>query len=327
MSDLQQLLDREAIERLKARYFESLDAKDWDAFRQVFTDDARFELMEGDPIEGADAFVEMTRGVLAAARTVHHGHSPSLTIDGPAEAHGSWLLLDYVEWPPDAETAERRGMEGYGRYDETYRKVDGEWRISGWALDYLRIDPLAPRPLPDQVLGGPDLLREGAYEDQVRRPLERTLGDAPPARHAPGAEPRLQELYDLEQIKELKARYFRLVDAQDWEAWREVFTDDVRVDLGDGNPIEGAGAFVAAVRGMVTGAVTVHHGHMPDLTIDSATEAHGTWALADYLEWPSGGMKGFGHERETYRKVDGAWRIASMDLSYLRVDPLPREVS
>ena len=71
------------------------------------------------------------------------------------------------------------------------------------------------------------------------------------------------------------------MDAQDWEAWREVFTDDVRVDLGDGDPIEGAGAFVAAVRGMVTGAVTVHHGHMPDLTIDSATEAHGTWALAE----------------------------------------------
>jgi hypothetical protein len=34
-------------------------------------------------------------------------------------------------------------------------------------------------------------------------------------------------------------------------------------------------------------------------------------------------VKGYGHERETYRKVDGQWKIASMHLAYLRFDPLP----
>ena len=31
-------------------------------------------------------------------------------------------------------------------------------------------------------------------------------------------------------------------------------------------------------------------------------------------------MRGFGHYRETYRKVDGQWRIATLDLTRLRVD-------
>jgi hypothetical protein len=41
----------------------------------------------------------------------------------------------------------------------------------------------------------------------------------------------LQELLDREAIKELKARDFRLVDAQDWDAYRALFTDDaMRMD-------------------------------------------------------------------------------------------------
>jgi hypothetical protein len=39
----------------------------------------------------------------------------------------------------------------------------------------------------------------------------------------------VQELLDREAIKELKARYFRLVDEQDWDAYRQLFTDDARL--------------------------------------------------------------------------------------------------
>jgi hypothetical protein len=44
------------------------------------------------------------------------------------------------------------------------------------------------------------------------------------------------------------------------------------------------------------------------------------------VEWPAGhGQMGYGRYNETYRKVDGEWRIASMQLGYLRVDPLVEE--
>ncbi len=36
----------------------------------------------------------------------------------------------------------------------------------------------------------------------------------------------VQMLWDIEQIKQLKARYFRMIDTKDWEGFRELFTDD-----------------------------------------------------------------------------------------------------
>jgi hypothetical protein len=36
-----------------------------------------------------------------------------------------------------------------------------------------------------------------------------------------------QELWEIEAIKQLKARYFRLMDAKDWRGLAEVFTPDV----------------------------------------------------------------------------------------------------
>ena len=35
-----------------------------------------------------------------------------------------------------------------------------------------------------------------------------------------------EKLWDIEQIKQLKARYFRLMDTKDWAAWKDLFTDD-----------------------------------------------------------------------------------------------------
>ncbi len=36
---------------------------------------------------------------------------------------------------------------------------------------------------------------------------------------------------DVEAIKKLKARYFRLMDTKDWDAFRELVTPDVVVDV------------------------------------------------------------------------------------------------
>jgi hypothetical protein len=45
--------------------------------------------------------------------------------------------------------------------------VDGVWKIATWRLIYIRMDPLPRRPLPDSILGGPDVLREDEYIDEV----------------------------------------------------------------------------------------------------------------------------------------------------------------
>ena len=128
---------------------------------------------------------------------------------------------------------------------------------------------------------------------------------------------------DIEAIKQLKARYFRTLDSKDWDGYRQVFTDDVVVDTtaSGGERITGADAFLEYLGTALAGTTTVHHGHMPEITLTSATTATGTWALHDIVIWP-GGMRldGYGHYHETYVKGDDGWRIASSTLTRLHAD-------
>jgi uncharacterized protein (TIGR02246 family) len=128
---------------------------------------------------------------------------------------------------------------------------------------------------------------------------------------------------DIEAIKQLKARYFRLMDTKDWDGMRQVFADDVFVDTTDagGRVVEGADEFVAGLRKILADVVTVHHGHMPEIALTSPTTATGIWAMEDWLRWGEGNdMHGAGHYHEEYEKVDGRWKIKKMTLTRLRVD-------
>jgi hypothetical protein len=164
---LQELLDWKEILELRARYFRTVDAKDWNGFRATFTDDCTFDFGDGNVVEGADAFVAVVRDQAETAVTVHRGTLPEITIDGPTTAHGLWQLNDYLEWPAHPQTGERRGVMGYGHEADEYRKVDGEWKISSWKLHYIRFDPLLPTPLPPTVTGGPDIMRDDKFLEAV----------------------------------------------------------------------------------------------------------------------------------------------------------------
>ena len=85
---------------------------------------------------------------------------------------------------------------------------------------------------------------------------------------------------------------------------RRVFTADVVVDTtaSGGGIATGADAFVEFLRATLDGAVTVHHGHMPEIDITSPATATGIWALQDVIVWPDGTrLHGYGHYHETYR--------------------------
>ncbi|MBV8296768.1 MAG: nuclear transport factor 2 family protein [Acidimicrobiia bacterium] len=128
---------------------------------------------------------------------------------------------------------------------------------------------------------------------------------------------------DIEAIKQLKARYFRLMDIKDWDGMREVFADDVYINTtgSGGRVVQGADDFMAGLRSLLADVVTVHHGHMPEIELTSDTTATGIWALQDLLRWPDGReLYGYGHYHEEYEKVDGRWRIKKMTLTRLRTD-------
>jgi uncharacterized protein (TIGR02246 family) len=132
----------------------------------------------------------------------------------------------------------------------------------------------------------------------------------------------VSDWHEIERIKQLKARYFRTMDTKDWDAYRAVFADDVVMDTSEagGNVVEGADAFLEFLVPTLSGTVTVHQGHMPEIELTGDSSATGVWALQDTIWWPNGTvMHGYGHYHESYEKVGGEWKIKSSKLTRLKV--------
>jgi len=139
----------------------------------------------------------------------------------------------------------------------------------------------------------------------------------------------LQRLLDIEEIKQLKARYFRLMDTKDWDGWAGLFTADAVMDA-DGYVGEGRDEIAASLRQILDGVVTTHHGHMPEITITAPGTATGVWAMFDYLTFPGDpppGFRGYGHYHEEYVREPDGWRIRRVKLTRLRMDPLDRDAA
>jgi hypothetical protein len=139
----------------------------------------------------------------------------------------------------------------------------------------------------------------------------------------------LEKLLALEEIKNLKARYFRCVDTKDWPGFEAVFAPDAVFDISDDVPgciLTGPEKIAAAASVPLTGCVSVHHGHCPEIEITSDTTATGIWAMEDMLRWgpqsssPNQTLHGYGHYVETYEKISGSWHIRTLKLRRLRVD-------
>ena len=127
----------EAIKQLKARYFRTLDTKDWAGMRQVFTDDLVMDTSAspgGTVVAGADEFMVFLLGVIGDVVTVHHGHTPEIELTSATTARGIWAMEDMLRWPDGRE------MHGYGHYHETYELVEDAWRIKTSTLTRLRVD-------------------------------------------------------------------------------------------------------------------------------------------------------------------------------------------
>ena len=130
-------------------------------------------------------------------------------------------------------------------------------------------------------------------------------------------------LAEIEAIKQLKARYCRFLDTKDWDGWRSLFADDLRSDTtqAGGKVITGADEFVAFTRKSLGDNATVHQVHAPEIELTSPTTARAVWALEDVVRLGPGiNLRGYGHYRETYEKVDGRWLITASTLTRLRED-------
>ena len=113
-------------------------------------------------------------------------------------------------------------------------------------------------------------------------------------------------IYEIDQIRQLKSRYFHCLDSKDWEGLGMIFSTDAIFDArlatsvavagGDtlhGDPTwyaEGRDDVVAFIRRVVEHTVTAHHGHDHEVEILSDTHARGIVALEDWI-WGSSGTR------------------------------------
>ncbi|ABQ66710.1 hypothetical protein Swit_0339 [Rhizorhabdus wittichii RW1] len=144
----------------------------------------------------------------------------------------------------------------------------------------------------------------------------------------------IETLLAIEEVRAVKARYFRCVDTKDWAGFAALFAEDALFDISDdvpGGVIRGRAAIVEAASTPLARCRTVHHGHCPEVEILSPTEARAIWAMEDILRWddddpdaPLRRLHGFGHYHESYEKRDGRWLITAMKLTRLIVDHEPR---
>jgi hypothetical protein len=125
----------------------------------------------------------------------------------------------------------------------------------------------------------------------------------------------IQQLMDIEAIKQLKHAYFRCVDTANLEELGTLFHEEVKVRFKGGGyewSLDSRQEYVDNI-GMAFSkeAIGQHNAHHPEIQMLSDTEATGIWYLADnmWLLNHNALTTGTALYWDRYLKVDGKWVI------------------
>jgi SnoaL-like domain len=130
--DLQYLIDLEEIKRLKYKFSWSLETSAPNDLADLFTEDG---WIDAGPWGRMNGQAKIRKGYVRAYENapqftaMHCVTNPRIMIDGDT-AEGTWYLLDCNtrgNGPPLLILAV---------YEETYRRVDGEWKYTSVTLNF-----------------------------------------------------------------------------------------------------------------------------------------------------------------------------------------------
>ncbi len=135
------LVEIEAIKRLKYKYLRCLDQKLWDERETCFVEDATAAYSGGKyAFEGRAAIMQFLRKSMGADTFLssHRVHHPEIDLTSPTTATGTWALEDTV-----IETRWQITIRGAAFYRDDYVKLDGDWKIrhTGYRRTFEEIQP------------------------------------------------------------------------------------------------------------------------------------------------------------------------------------------
>ncbi|TJZ76811.1 nuclear transport factor 2 family protein [Rhodococcus oryzae] len=135
----------------------------------------------------------------------------------------------------------------------------------------------------------------------------------------------LEDLSSLEDLRQLKYRYFRALDLKRWDEFADTLAEGIVAHYGThalAEPLvfHGRDAVAGFMRDALGPAITtVHIANHPEISVDGS-DASGSWNFEDTVIVPAANrlIRGAGYYTDRYhRDDDGRWRIA--ETSYERI--------
>jgi ketosteroid isomerase-like protein len=125
MSDIEKLVEQQAIERMMFEYSYALDMNRPDTLAALFVDDCEVSYAPNFGATGMEAYKKTLEGIGAFFKGTSH-HNSNIVVDfvSPAEANVRSIVLAihrYQKERPDGIL--------YGQYFDTVVKTDGQWKF------------------------------------------------------------------------------------------------------------------------------------------------------------------------------------------------------
>ena len=119
------LKEIDQIQALKSQFFYFDDDEDINGIISLFTEDAVVNVGTGELV-GKKAIREFFEGSYAAtSMTRHMVTNPLIKVNGN-NAMGKWYMLAFVTYATEPEKL----LMGQGTWEDTFKKVNGEWKIN-----------------------------------------------------------------------------------------------------------------------------------------------------------------------------------------------------
>jgi hypothetical protein len=136
MTDIERLAAVEEIKQLRSRRDRALDLKDWSIYEGLHVPEHHSHSDGFEPWTSAVVMTQKIRQILDGVTSIHHCHTPDITLTERDKAKGIWAMEDNLFW---RQGDEEHWLHGFGFYYETYEKRSGGWFFASRRLKRLTV--------------------------------------------------------------------------------------------------------------------------------------------------------------------------------------------